>query len=210
MWVARLSGNGMARHPWTRNADAPPRTGGDRAAGDPAEHNIRAVARLEERARLERSAAECVSDAITEIAGTEWSVVVHAIWFAVWLFVNTGLSPWKPFDPFPFSLLTSMVSLEAIFLTLFVLASQNRLTREADKRAHLDLQVNLLSEQEMTLVLRMLRELCDQAGLTNTTHSEEFRALIKRTDVGTLAEHVEEKLTPRPHVEHEHQQNKTA
>jgi uncharacterized membrane protein len=174
-----------------------------RTERDPAEQNIRAVARLEERARLERSTVACVSDAITEIAGTAWSVVFHAVWFTIWLFLNTGLSPWKPFDPFPFSLLTSIVSLEAIFLTLFVLASQNRLTREADKRANLDLQINLLSEQEMTLVLHMLKELCDQAGLTNTTHSEEFRALIKRTDVGTLAEHVEQKLTPSPHVEHQ-------
>lgn len=186
------------------------RTESNGAGADPAAQNIQAVARLEERARLERSTAAWVSDAITEVAGTEWSLVFHAIWFAVWLFLNTGLSPWKPFDPFPFSLLTSIVSLEAIFLTLFVLASQNRLTREADKRAHLDLQVNLLSEQEMTLVLRMLKELCDQNGLTKTTHSEEFRALIKRTDVGTLAEHVEEKLAPRPHGEPEHQENKTA
>jgi uncharacterized membrane protein len=165
---------------------------------DPAEQNIRAVARLEQNARLKRSMAACVSDFITHFAGTPWSLGFHGIWFTIWLGINTGLTRWKIFDPFPFSLLTSIVSLEAIFLTLFVLASQNRLTREADTRAHLDLQVNLLSEQEMTLVLRMLKELCERFELTATTHSDEFQALIKRTDVGTLAERVEQKITPAP------------
>jgi len=98
-------------------------------AADPSDENIRAVARVEESARSTRSVAACLSDTITELAGSEWSVALHALWFALWLALNTGLSPLKPFDPFPFSLLTSIVSLEAIFLTLFVLASQNRLTR---------------------------------------------------------------------------------
>jgi uncharacterized membrane protein len=143
------------------SAHAKPRSPDDHPPGDPAEQNLRAVARLEESARLTRSTAACVSDIITGLAGHEGAVALHVLFFALWLGLNTGLSPLKPFDPFPFSLITSMVSLEAIFLTLLVLASQNRLTREADKRAHLDLQVNLLAEQEMTLVLRMLHELCD-------------------------------------------------
>lgn len=168
----------------------------DTACADPAEQNIRAVASLEEAARLNRSVAARVSDAITDLAGRELSVALHAVWFGIWLGLNTGLFGLKPFDPFPFSLLTSIVSLEAIFLTLFVLASQNRLTREADKRGHLDLQVNLLAEQEMTMVLRMLKELCERFDLTATTHSEDFRVLVKRTDVGSLAERVENTLAP--------------
>jgi uncharacterized membrane protein len=163
---------------------------------NPADENLRAVAHLEERARSKRSAVACVSDLVTRCAGNEWSVAAHAIWFGGWLLLNSGVLPlpWEPFDPFPFSLLTSIVSLEAIFLTLFVLASQNRLTQEADKRAHLDLQVDLLAEQEMTLVLRMLRELCDHFDLEKTTASDEFRALIERTDINDLAERVEKNL----------------
>jgi uncharacterized membrane protein len=162
----------------------------------PADENLRAVARLEERARSERSLVACVSDVITRCAGNEWSVAAHVIWFGGWLLLNSGVLPlpWEPFDPFPFSLLTSIVSVEAIFLTLFVLASQNRLTQEADRRAHLDLQVDLLAEQEMTVVLRMLRELCDHFDLEQTTASDEFRALIERTDVRDLAERVEKNL----------------
>ena len=155
------------------------------------------MARLEERARSQRSAVACVSDAITSCAGNEWSVAAHAIWFGGWILFNSGMLPlpWEPFDPFPFSLLTSIVSLEAIFLTLFVLASQNRLTQEADKRAHLDLQIDLLAEQEMTVMLRMLRELCANFDLKDTTASDEFRALLERTDVRDLAERVEQNVT---------------
>jgi uncharacterized membrane protein len=190
------------RKPAVERTDVKPivRSGGhSRRQADvanPADENLRAVARLEKRARSNRSVAACVSDFITRCAGNEWSVALHAVWFAAWVLFNSGVLPlpWAPFDPFPFSLLTSIVSLEAIFLTLFVLASQNRLTLEADKRAHLDLQVDLLAEQEMTVVLRMLRELCDRFDLRDTTSSQEFRTLIERTDVRDLAERVETNL----------------
>jgi uncharacterized membrane protein len=172
----------------------------DQSAVDPAEQNITAVARLEASARLTQSRFARVGDQIVQLAGSAWSLLAHGTWFGLWLLVN--LRPGGPrFDPFPFPLLTTMVSLEAIFLTLCVLASQNRMTREADMRAHLDLQVNLLAEQEMTLVLRMLKELCERLDLTETTQSEEFRALIKRTDVNTLAEQLAQKLTPADDVE---------
>ena len=179
------------------STDSQPRRGSrSRQDANPADENLRAVARLEERARAKRSAIACVSDLITSCAGNEWSVAAHALWFGGWLLLNSGVLPlpWEPFDPFPFSLLTSIVSLEAIFLTLFVLASQNRLTQEADKRAHLDLQVDLLAEQEMTVVLRMLRDLCNHFELEETTTSDEFRALIERTDVRDLAERVDKNL----------------
>jgi uncharacterized membrane protein len=99
------------------------------------------------------------------------------VWFALWIVINTGHTFFKPFDPFPYTLLTTIVSLEAIFLTLFVLASENRLTQEADRRGQLDLQVNLLAEQEMTMVLRMLKEICDHLKLHNSISSEDFKEL---------------------------------
>jgi len=171
--------------------------GRDRS-GNPAADNIRAIASLEQAALSARSPAARISDAITTWAGSGTSLVLHLIWFAGWLLFNTRVLAREPFDPFPFSLLTSIVSLEAIFLTLFVLASQNRLTRETDKRAHLDLQVNLLAEQEMTVVLRMLKELCEHFNLTATARSEIFRGLIRQTDVGELAERVERDLPVEP------------
>ena len=160
---------------------------------NPADQNIRAVARLEQTARLNRSLAERVGDRIIEVVGSSLSVLVHALLFGVWITLNSA-SRFFQFDPFPFSLLTSIVSLEAIILTLFVLANQRRQMREADKRAHLDLQVNLLSEQEMTIMLRMLRELCANFDLTETINSGAFRELIKKTDVADLADRVDQTL----------------
>jgi uncharacterized membrane protein len=107
----------------------------------PSEQNIRAIARVEKAALSSRSLATRLSVAIATVAGSGWVIALHVVWFAIWLALNTGMTAWKPFDPYPFSLLTAIVSLEAIFLTLFVLAAQNRLARETDKRAHLDLQM---------------------------------------------------------------------
>jgi uncharacterized membrane protein len=75
------------------------------------------------------------------------------------------VSGWRPIDPFPFSFLTLVVSLEAIFLTLFVLISQNNLTRQSERRAHLDLQINLLAEQESTKTVELLERIARQLHL---------------------------------------------
>jgi len=159
-----------------------------------ADENIRAVARLQEKAAQQRTALQCAADRIVAFAGRESTVAIHAVLFSIWIALNTGVAGIRPFDPFPFVFLTMIVSLEAIFLTLFVLATQNRMTVDADRRAHLDLQVNLLSEQEMTLVLQMLREVCEHLGLHETTRSQKFMELARRTDVTTLAAHVERAL----------------
>ena len=156
-----------------------------------AEDNIRTVARLQRKTAAERTTAERISDGIASVAARESMVAIHAGWFVTWILLNLGIFAVRPFDPFPFNLLTMVVSLEAIFLTLFVLASQNRLTQDADRRAQLDLQVNLLAEQEMTLVLQMLKELCERQGLHQTTRSSQFRELVKPTDIDRLAERLD-------------------
>jgi len=156
-----------------------------------AEENIRAIARLQEKAHRGRTVAQRLGDWITVCASRESSIAVHLAWFAGWILLNTGRFLVKPFDPFPYTLLTTVVSLEAIFLTLFVLASENRLTQQAERRGQLDLQVNLLAEQEMTMVLRMLREICVEMNLRETITSEKFKELVKRTDVSQLAEQLE-------------------
>jgi uncharacterized membrane protein len=86
--------------------------------------------------------------------------------------INQGYFGFKPFDPFPFGLLTMIVSLEAIFLATFVLISQNRLSAEADRRADLDLQMGLLTEHELTRVLKMLDEIQDKLGIDNDADQE--------------------------------------
>ncbi len=156
-----------------------------------ADENIRTVARIQKKAERRRTFAHRVSDKVATVAARESMIVVHFVWFSIWIAANSGFLPVRPFDPYPFSLLTTIVSLEAIFLTLFVLASQNRITEDADRRAQLDLQINLLSEQEMTVVLQMLREVCEHLGLHQTIRSPKFMDLVQRTDVDKVADHLD-------------------
>jgi uncharacterized membrane protein len=121
--------------------------------------NVRTIAELERAAQKERSMADHVADLITRFCGTTWFVWVHVIWFGVWISANSGLFS-KPFDPFPFNFLTLVVSLEAIFLSTFILISENRQSRVDQRRSNLDLQINLLTEQENTKMLQLLKEIC--------------------------------------------------
>ena len=108
------------------------------------------------------------------------------------------VSDWivRPFDPFPFPFLTMTVSLEAIFLVLFVLASQNRLARQADKRSHLDLQIDLLAEREMTAVLQLLQNLARHLKVQTTVTPEQLRDLMMKTDLRRLTNRMEELAEP--------------
>jgi len=125
-------------------------------------------------------------------------LVLHVLWFAFWMLTNTGMFPGvTPFDPFPFPLLTMTVSLEAIFLSLFVLASQNRLSHQADKRAHLDLQVDLLAEREMTTVLQLLRDIARHLNVRLSVTPDQIRDLVKDTDLHKLTDKMEEIEEPR-------------
>ena len=158
------------------------------------EKNVEAISRLEKQAVEGRSSSERIAELITRYAGGVVFIILHAIWFTVWILFNLGMIPGiAPWDPFPFSFLTLVVSLEAIFLSLLVLMTQNRLTRDADKRAHLDLQINMLAEQESTATLQMLEKICKHLGVS--FEAEEEKQLAKNTDVNVLAKTLDEKLT---------------
>src|SRR5690606_32771401 len=126
--------------------------------------NVRAIVKLEAAARANRSRSERIAQAIASCCGNVWFVWVHAAFFALWI----GFNAWPGqahFDPFPFTLLTLVVSLEAIFLSTFILISQNEEARLGERRNALDLQINLLTEQENTRMLRMLERLCEKVGV---------------------------------------------
>lgn len=165
------------------------------AAADPMQYNIEAIAKLEEAALHERSAAEYLSDIITRITGSIGFVVFHVALFAFWFAVNLEFIPdVRAFDPFPFGILTLIVSSEGVFLAIFILISQNRITRQADRRAHLDLQINLLTEREITLMLRMQKKLCERFNLETNDAEAETHHLIKETDVEHLVSELEDKM----------------
>jgi uncharacterized membrane protein len=136
------------------------------------EHTIRTITRLRLHTAHERHVQDRVADAITSLSGSMGFVSLHLLWFGAWLLVNTGRVGLPPFDPFPYGLLTMMVSLEAIFLSTFVLISQNRFSEAADRRAELDLQIGLLAEHELTRVLHMLDAIQDKLGIDNDADSE--------------------------------------
>jgi uncharacterized membrane protein len=123
----------------------------------PVVENVRAVADLERQAIHQRARVQRLSDRITSFAGNPTFIAGHAVWFAIWMLLNRGPAA---LDPYPYSLLNVIVSLEAIFLASFVLMTQNRMNVHADRRAHIDLQVNLLAEQELTAILQMVYALC--------------------------------------------------
>ena len=146
--------------------------------------NIQTVVALERDTRSERSALERLTDLVSAAASSTWFIVVHVVWFAVWVGLN-ALFPQR-FDPYPFSLLTLVVSLEAILLTGFVLISQDRMTKLADRRAHLDLQVNLLAEQELTAILRVVCLIAEKTGVQLEGCDPNLNQLLGRTDVKAL------------------------
>ena len=158
------------------------------------EKNIEASAELEKKSILNRTIGERAAETVTRIAGGVAFILAHMLWFAFWVAANQGLIPGVvPWDPFPFSFLTLVVSLEAIFLSLLVLMTQNRLTKDADKRAQLDLQINMLAEQESTATLKMLEKICQHLGVDY--EADEEKQLAKNTDVNILAKTLDEKLT---------------
>jgi uncharacterized membrane protein len=159
----------------------------------PADRGIRDIARLERDAFLARSRLDRAAASITHWAASGLALVAHTAWFGLWIVLNSGLSPITPFDPYPFSLLTMIVSLEAIFLTLFVLITQNRMSHEADRRAELDLQVNLLAEKESTMVLRILHDISSHLGV-ETRASKDLKELLKETRIEELAKKLEKAL----------------
>lgn len=136
------------------------------------ERNIRTIIRLRLKAARERTVQDRIADGITLFSGRMLFAYMHVVWFAVWILLNSGRFGIVPFDPFPYGLLTMIVSLEAIFLSTFVLVSQNRMSVESEHRADLDLHIGLLTEHELTRVLQMLDAIQDKLGIDNDTDSE--------------------------------------
>ncbi len=166
-------------------------------AASAVEENVQAIKRWEHGILLARSKAEQISDWIAYTAGSGPVLALHLVWFGLWVSLNAGvLRRVRPFDPFPFPFLTMTVSLEAIFLALIVLASQNRLSRQTDKRSHLDLQIDLLAEREMTAVLQLLQDIARHLDVQTTVTPQQLRDLMKQTDVRHLTDRMEELAEP--------------
>lgn len=119
------------------------------------EQNVAAIHQLESAALSDSTAMDLLADRIAGFAGSAVFLVMHVVWFTFWVGYNVAPRV-AHFDPFPFTFLTLVVSLEAIFLSAFILTSQKRAALVSERRNQLDLQINLLTEQENTRMLKVL------------------------------------------------------
>jgi uncharacterized membrane protein len=130
------------------------------------QRNIRALLEVRQQFERRKSDPDRLADAVTRFAGSMGSVYFHALLFGGWILFNSGWVPAiGPWDPFPFVMLAMFASVEAIFLSTFILISQNRMAAMDEKRADLDLHINLLAEHEVTRLIRMVDALCEHLGL---------------------------------------------
>jgi uncharacterized membrane protein len=165
---------------------------------DVIDRNIATLLRLREETARKRSLQAVMADGITWFSGRMIFIYLHVLWFGAWVLLNTGRFGVRSFDPFPYGLLTMVVSLEAIFLSTFVLISQNRLAEEADRRADLDLHIGLLTEHEVTRVLQMLDAIQEKLGIVHDTDSELAQLEMETRPEDVLAEIHRLQFTERP------------
>jgi uncharacterized membrane protein len=157
--------------------------------------NIETVARLEQEFLEQRTLADRMGDLIVSVVGTPAFVAAHVVAFTLWIFINLGKIPSiPPFDPYPFVLLTMVVSMEGVLLAVFILMKQNRMSRRADQRDHLHLQINLLAEREITKMLQMQLQICHRLGVEEAVADRETEELATNTAVESLAHELEEKI----------------
>ena len=141
------------------------------------ERNIDALLKRRKNEEKNKTFEEKIADKVTKFTGSMFFVYLHLILFGVWVVWNLNLIGLKPFDE-TFVVLAMFASVEAIFLSTFVLISQNRMNVQADKRSELDLQVSLLAEHEITKLIVLVTALCKKMGIEDA-YDEEINELSK-------------------------------
>lgn len=160
------------------------------SADDLARRNIETIHQLECAAREKQTVSERLAKVIADFCGSMTFVWVHVVWFSAWILLNM-LPGVYHFDVFPFTFLTLVVSLEAIFLSTFILISQNQETRLAERNNQLDLQINLLTEQENTKILTILERIAEKLEI-ETDDDPSVQVLEQATRPEEIIEQIEE------------------
>lgn len=159
------------------------------------ERNMEAIEAHRREAQNSRSFEERIADGITYFTGSMPFIYFHVVLFAVWILANVNILGLPAFDPYPFGLLTTIVSLEAIFLSTFVLVSQNREAHITERRTELDLHINLLSEYEITRILILADAVAKHLKVESTVSSE-LKELEKDIKPEVLLRELENRSTP--------------
>jgi len=154
----------------------------------------RVIKSIKAKADAKRTPIQKFADWMTSGFGSMAFLSLNVIFFTVWVLINTGKLRIIPaFDPFPFSLLTTIVSLEAIILAISVLISQNRSLRVDDLREEIQLQIAIIAEKEVTKVMKMLALLLEKQGI-NISEDPELKRLIKPTSEAELERSLEKEI----------------
>lgn len=147
--------------------------------GENEEERKRIFRSVKAKANYHRTVTEKIADWMVSRFGSITFLIINVLLFVVWIPINTNqISAIPAFDPFPFILLTTIVSLEAIILAIFVLISQNRNAKVDDLREEVDLQVNLISAKEITKIMKMLAILLEKQGL-DLSQDPELHKMLK-------------------------------
>lgn len=163
------------------------------------EQNIEKIVEIERGHLEKRTFGERMAEKISVFAGSTWFAIVNLIWFVGWIGFNVVAPEKLAFDPYPFTFLTLVVSLEAIFLSVFILIAQNHEARITEHRDHLDLQINLLAEQESTKMLEILEAIAEKVGIESD--HEALKALKESAEPEKLAEQIEALGAKKPRKE---------
>jgi uncharacterized membrane protein len=152
------------------------------------------VKSIKSKADEKRSFQDKIIDRGNSFFGSNIFLYLNIVWFVIWLVINLGHIPGiKPFDPFPFSFLTSSVSLEAIILAIFVLISQNRAAKIADLREEVELQISIMAEEENTKIMQMLVLLL-QKNKIPVPEDKQLRDLLRKTDTQKIERNVQKQI----------------
>ena len=157
--------------------------------------NIDAIAKLEQDYLAEQSTSVKIGHRITDFCGTLPFGLINLAAFALWVLINSGLVPnFKPFDPYPFNLLALILTLEAILFAIFILMSQNNLRDRDEQRMHLNLQISLLIEQEVTELLKLEKKGFERLNVLNEAEVKKAEDLDKPVHIETVVKELEEKI----------------
>jgi uncharacterized membrane protein len=160
------------------------------------QEHIDTIAKHEQEFLERRSRAERLGDLTAAIVGNLGFVAAHVCLFVLWVLVNTLQLPRIPhFDPVPFSLLGTIVAIEAILLASLILMRQARLARRADEREHLMLQILLLTEKEVTAMISMNQQIAIKVGLRDMENSKEIEQLGRNTSIDEVARDIQRSLS---------------
>jgi uncharacterized membrane protein len=149
---------------------------------------------IKAKADAKRTIMEKIADFMTSKFGSNTFLLFNVFLFVAWLLINTNKIKWiPPFDPFPFSLLTTIVSLEAIILAIFVLISQNRTAKVDDLREETHLQLNLISEREITKLIKMMALLLEKQGI-DLSQDPELHKMIRPVSEEEIEKRLEKEI----------------